>query len=210
MLAWEQCFHKKYRERFWDRSFQGRAARRIGRPVSRQTVWPDRVLKKQRKGGKDSNEKLLSVILAFGLVPQLSACGSNSSAGNARATAWPLPRSWTPFDGVENLPESESVELTGEKWETYAFITPAEGMEGRASDALMSPVAHSVVLVRVPEGADAKEVAAEIEENANPNKWICVVAEKTIVRRHGNTILLVMSYEELADTIAGNFDKLFE
>ena len=157
-------------------------------------------------------KKLLSVILAFGLVLGLSACGSNgNSAGGAKGDGMTLTEIMDAIlDGVENLPESESVELTGEKWETYAFITPAEGMEGRASDALMSPVAHSVVLVRVPEGADAKEVAAEIEENANPNKWICVVAEKTIVRRHGNTILLVMSYEELADTIAGNFDKLFE
>ena len=157
-------------------------------------------------------KKLLSVLLAFGLGLGLSACGSNGgSAGNNEGEGMTLTEIMDAIlDGVENLPESESVELTGEKWETYAFITPTEGMEGYASDALMSPVAHSVVLVRVPEGADAEKTASEIEENANPNKWICVAAEKTVVRRYGNTILLVMSYEEMADAIVENFDRLFK
>lgn len=157
-------------------------------------------------------KKLLSVILAFGLVLGLSACGSNgNSAKEAKGDGMTLAEIMDAIlDGVENLPESESIELTGEKWETHAFITPSEGMEGRASDALMSPVAHSVVLVRVPEGGDAQKAASEIEANANPNKWICVSAEKTVVRQHGNTILLVMSYEKLADSIVNNFDELFE
>jgi hypothetical protein len=165
----------------------------------------------QSKGKKIRMKKLLSVVLAFGLVLGISACGASESAGESKGESMALPELMDAIlEGVENLPELDNVELTGEKWETYAFITPTEGMEGYASDALISPGAHSVVLVRVPEGTDAEKVAADIEKNANPNKWICVSAEKTIVKRQGNTILLIMSYENLADPIVENFDKLFK
>lgn len=155
-------------------------------------------------------KKLFSVVLALGLVLSLAACGAAKDGGNANANM-PLDEMMeTILDGVQDLPPLDNVELTGEKWMSYAFIEPTEGMEGYASDSLMMPGAHSVVLVRVPEGADAEQVAADIEKNANPNKWICVFAEKTIVKRHGNVILLVMSSASLADPIAANFDNLFK
>ncbi len=156
-------------------------------------------------------KKLLSIVLALGLVLGFSACAAaGSGTGETTGESMTLDEIMDAIlDGVENLPESESVELSGDKWATYAFIAPPDGAEGLASEALMSPSAHSVVLVRVPEGADAVQVASDMEANANPNKWICVSAEKTIVSRHGNTIMLLMSYEELADAISENFDNLF-
>ncbi|MGI6192793.1 MAG: hypothetical protein ACOYI3_04440 [Christensenellales bacterium] len=157
-------------------------------------------------------KKLLSVVLAFGLVLGFSACAAGGeSAGSSKGDGMTLPEIMEEIlKDVGELPELENFELGADQWEYNAFITPAEGMEGYASNAMMSPVAHSVVLVRVPEGADAEKVAADIEKNANPNKWICVSADQKIVRRHGNTILLVMSFDELAEPIANNFDNLFK
>jgi len=153
-------------------------------------------------------KKLLSAAMALFLALGLFACGAKGEGG--KNADMPLDEMMDAIlEGVENLPELDNVELTSEKWASYAFIEPSEGMEGYASDAMMMPGAHSVVLIRVPEGQDAEQVAAQVEKNANPNKWICVSAEKTIVKRHGNVILLVMSSASLADPIAANFDRLF-
>ena len=58
----------------------------------------------------------------------------------------------------------------------------------------------------MPEGTDVAQIAAQIEQSANPNKWVCVGAEKTIVKTRGNVVLLVMSQTAIADQIAANFD----
>ena len=85
-----------------------------------------------------------------------------------------------------------------------------EGAEGVVSEAMISSVAHSVGLVRLPEDADAQAVAEDIEANANPNKWLCVTAEKTEVVSHGNLVLLVMSFEDDATTVVDNFNAFCE
>ena len=60
---------------------------------------------------------------------------------------------------------------------------------------------------RVPEGTDAAEIAKQIEDQADPRKWICVEAEKTIVKQRGNVVLLVMSTADVADAVAQAFDN---
>lgn len=112
-------------------------------------------------------------------------------------------------EGVEGLPDVGTVELNADNFEHFAFVQYFEGAEGFVSEALINALPHSVVLVRVPEGDDVQTVADRIEANADPRKWICVEAEKTIVSVHGNTILLVMSSADVADAIAANFDAAF-
>lgn len=112
------------------------------------------------------------------------------------------------LDGVQDLPAYEPMELTEENFEFFTFLPYSEGYEGLAADALIGSIAHSVVLVRVGADADAGQAAADMEDNADPRKWICVEAEKTVVRQHGNTILLVMSSGETANAILTNFDAL--
>ena len=65
-----------------------------------------------------------------------------------------------------------------------------------------------MVLVRVPVDK-AGEVAETMREKADPRKWICVEAEKTVVDRCGGTILLVMSSGETANSILTNFKALY-
>lgn len=111
------------------------------------------------------------------------------------------------LENVPDLPAQYDTEITAENFTSYLFIDPVNGAEGLASDAMIGSIAHSVCLLRVPEGADAAAIAKSIEQNADPRKWICVEAEKTIVRQKGNLILLVMSFEADADAIAANFGE---
>lgn len=98
--------------------------------------------------------------------------------------------------------------LDAETFSWFLFIDAIEGAEAVAADAMMSAVAHSVVVVRLPEGTDANEVAKQIEEKADPRKWICVEAEKTVVKVNGDLVLLVMSSSDVADAVASNFENL--
>lgn len=109
----------------------------------------------------------------------------------------------------EDLPVLETYELTSENFEWVAFIPYVEGYEAVASEPMMSSIAHSVVLVRVPDGTDVESVRSAIEANLNPAKWVCVEAEKTTVIAHNNTILMVMSTVDRVDTISANFDALW-
>lgn len=112
------------------------------------------------------------------------------------------------LSGVD-IPQVDNTTLTGDNFQSFAFIEKQDGFQGLASEALIGSIAHSVVLVRVPEGASAKSAAADIRANADPRKWICVEAEKTIVKYHKRTVLLVMSDTVTANAIAANFDAMY-
>ena len=106
--------------------------------------------------------------------------------------------------GVENM------EITDE--ETFNWITFTqyqEGFEAAYSESMIGSIAHSLVLVRVPDGTDVEAVRADIEKNHDPRKWICVEAEKSAVVAHNNTILLVMADAVVADQVLANFDALW-
>ena len=158
-------------------------------------------------------KKLFALLCAAALLVSLAACASSKEDTPAE-DANPVDDMALSdimndiLDGVADLPAYEVVDLTEENFEFYTFVPYEEGYEAVAADALIGSIAHSVVLVRVPDDADAAQVAADMEANANPAKWICVQAEATHVRQHGNTILLVMSTVDTANAILKNFDSL--
>ena len=179
-------------------------------------------------------KKLIALLLALTLVFSMAACDSkeetpapDGNTANTETTDTSTDdtskeeEETNPIDemdlttvmedilkDVENLPMYEITELTEENFEFMTFIPYVDGYEAVSADALIGSIAHSVVLVRVPDGTDAAQVASDIETNANPNKWVCVGAEATHVRQHGNTILLVMSSVDTANAILVNFDSL--
>ena len=137
----------------------------------------------------------------------------NTDSGNSGSTGSALDLATSPLTdimasilaNVADLPMVGEVELTSENFDFYSFTDYVDGYEGLASDAMINAIAHSVVLVRVPDGTDVEAVRADIEANATPAKWVCVTAEKTTVSANGNLILLVMSSAATADAITANF-----
>ncbi|MEG1317252.1 MAG: hypothetical protein RSC86_07735, partial [Oscillospiraceae bacterium] len=98
--------------------------------------------------------------------------------------------------------------VSSDMFKSYLFIDYIDGAEAMASDALIGSIAHSVVVLKLPEGTDSAATAATISANADPRKWICVEAEKVAVRSSGRFVLLVMSDTVTADAITANFDYL--
>lgn len=102
-----------------------------------------------------------------------------------------------------------NVEVPAENYEYTLFIPYIEGSHAVVSEPMIGSIAHSVALLQLPEDADAEAVAAEIEANMDPRKWICVEAEASWVKASGQYVLMVMSTQEAADAIAANFDAVF-
>lgn len=116
------------------------------------------------------------------------------------------------YEGVdkETLPQNlPTNEITEEMFQFVTFAAPRPGVKAVSSEPMMGSFAHSVVLVRANDEAEAKEIADEMDANKDPRKWICVEAEKAVVKVHGKTVLLVMSSSDVADTIVKNFDALW-
>jgi hypothetical protein len=141
----------------------------------------------------------------------LAACGGGSSGSTEKkGDTMTLQEIFDAIHtDVEDLPMAQIIVPDAESYLYYAFIDPIEGAETLVSESAINAVPHTAVLIRVPEGTDVEKVAAELTEKADPRKWICVEAEKTIVRTHGRTLLLVMSFSETADALTTNFDKLW-
>lgn len=107
--------------------------------------------------------------------------------------------------GVSELPQLMTMELDASNFSEFAFADMIEGAEGFVSEPMMGSVAHSVVLVRLPQGTDVQAYANQMKSQADPRKWICVEAEKVQVTTKGNLVLLVMSREDVVETLTNNF-----
>ncbi len=93
------------------------------------------------------------------------------------------------------LPMLGNIVLDKDNVGYYLGVDGLEFTEGLASEALITAVAHSVCLVRLPDGADVEAVKEDIRKNCNPNKWICVGVDKSdvVVDSIGNLVILIMA-----------------
>ena len=152
-------------------------------------------------------KKIIALILALTMALSFAACSSsnNNDANGDSMTLTEIMETIT--EGLE-LPATENTPLTEENFEFYTFISPVDGAEGLVTEPMMSSIAHSVVLIRLPDDADAQSVADTISANADPRKWICVEASNVVVKNKGDLVVLIMSSEELAPKLETNFDNL--
>jgi len=151
-------------------------------------------------------KKLTALLLAVLLVFGLAACAGSPAESNAKPgdtmTLQDILTSIT--KDVADLPDTETTALTKDNFEYFAFTAMPDGV-----DALINAVPHSVVLMRAQDAETAKKLAADVEANLNPAKWVCVEAEKTAVLVHNCTVLLVMSWSNVTDALTANFNALW-
>ncbi len=98
--------------------------------------------------------------------------------------------------GVE-MAETVDTVLNAENQQYFIGSNDIEYLEGLASEPMMSSSAHSVVLLRVKEGADIEKIKEEIKTKVDPRKWICVGVEpeNVIVDHIDNVVILIMNNE---------------
>ena len=112
-----------------------------------------------------------------------------------------------------DIPEEErpmmlmNTEVNAENVEYFLGTADIEYTEALASESGVGSIPHSVVLVRVNEGADVEAIKTKIKDSINPRKWICVEAENVIVKSKGDLIILIMTTDG-ADKLETAFDNL--
>lgn len=152
-------------------------------------------------------KKIICAICLLGVALLISGCGNKNIEGTLPEIMEKL------YAGVkeEEMPMmTENVELNDEKLKGYFYEGSNVNIkykEAIASESMVGSMAHTVVLFRLENSSDAEKVVKEIEENANPRKWICVEAEHTYVLSKGDLVVLIMS-NDLAPIIKENFENL--
>ena len=99
--------------------------------------------------------------------------------------------------------ETTAIDLTDETWYSYLAGLTADNV-GKVDAAVISePMtgsqAYSLVLLRLRDKADAREIADSMEENISMRKWVCVEADKARVVSFNDKLLYVMADSELVD-----------
>ena len=157
-------------------------------------------------------KKFLMMVLCAVMVLSLVACGGkggNGGNGDTMALTDMVEQLYKGFKSDE-MPGVMTQEVPAEAFEGVFFIPAVDGAEAVMSEPMMSSIAWSVCLMRVPEGTDVAATCAAIKTNMNPAKWLCVEAEKYSVVSNGNTILLVMTSADAHDKIVDNFNGLWK
>lgn len=150
-------------------------------------------------------KKSLFLIIPLLLIVILTGCGQKNVKGTLEEI----------MDKVyASIPEDErpmmltNIEVTEENVANFLGTTDIEFEEALASEPAVSSIAHSVVLIRVKDGANVEAIKEKIENSVNPRKWLCVEAEEVEVESKGNLIILIMSSESNVEKIEMEFDKL--
>lgn len=107
----------------------------------------------------------------------------------------------------ESLDSYETTEITDDL-ESYILGTDEiTYTEGVVSMPMMSSMAYQCVLLRVDE-ADVETAKQLLKDNADPDKWVCVSAETTLIESRGDVIFFIMSGKNEAYAMNTAFQNL--
>ena len=156
---------------------------------------------------------LLTIALCFGLV----ACGNDKDTNtNGNIAEMSLNEIMdVVYEGVseENLPmmiERKDLKEADADTKTWFLGSDAiEFEEALGSESGIGSYAHSIVLVKVAEGADVEATMASLKDSIDPRKWICVGVEpdQVVIENIGNVILVAIDETDV-NPFVENFEPL--
>lgn len=155
-------------------------------------------------------KSLLLLLLVGTLTLSLTACGEKNVEGTLEEI---MTKVYVDLKEDEKPMMLGNIEVNEEMDNVESFIgtKEIEYEEILASESMVGAIAHSVVLVRMKDGADIASAKEKIKETVNPRKWVCVGVEKedVIVKNKGNLIILIMVENETTrNKLEQGFDNL--
>ena len=106
----------------------------------------------------------------------------------------PLDLQDTTEDGLWAIKSYTGLD-SGEKIKDIAIYEPMTGSQ-----------AFSLVLLRVKNAVDAKNVAQQMKDQIDPGKWICVRADQVMAAGYGDTVMFIMLDSGLGKTAQSYVD----
>lgn len=155
-------------------------------------------------------KKLLLLVIMCTTILTLTGCGSKNVEGTLEEIMESV------YSGIadDEKPMLENINVSTDMKDNIPYYIGTEDIEYEeilASEPMMSSIAHSVVLVRMKDGADIETAKQKILDNVDPRKWFCVGVEEedVIVKNKGNLIILIMVADETTrNKIEEGFDNL--
>ncbi|MBE6772109.1 MAG: hypothetical protein E7547_08205 [Ruminococcaceae bacterium] len=153
-------------------------------------------------------KKILAVILAFAAVLSLAACNSVQLEGTLEEISKQVLDNTTTIEMMLGDPmEIDLADVDVAKY--YIGVDPTDKVERAVfTEPMIGSIPFSLCLVKAAEGADVDALKNEILEGVDYRKWICVAAEKVLVTNCGDTILMIMSTEEIVEDVYNAFNTV--
>lgn len=142
-------------------------------------------------------KKICFAVLLLLAVLGCIACKPKAEAPHVDGTLEELMQRVYDNSGLTELPALVNTVITDENKAYFLGSSDIPMAEGLASEPAINAIAHSVCLIRLPEGADAASVKRMLLENANPRKWICVCVDDNdvVADSIGDLVILIMADE---------------
>ena len=156
-------------------------------------------------------KKTVLMVLLGAMVLGVAACSSGKVSTGSEITGTLEELMGKIYKDTKlEFPETNITEVTSENVEYFLGTSDVKYEQAIASEPVMSSQAHSVVLLRVPEGSHIEDIKTKIKDNVDGRKWICVgVEEENIIVDHiGNLVILIM--DENSKVIQESFLNLKE
>ena len=163
-------------------------------------------------------KKAICMILALTLALSLAACGEKvPQTVNTALDGTPeqiIEKIYAAHTEKEMKLPLMTMEVDLQDTDSLSYNMGLDSGDRLSAAAISEPMmgqAYSLVVARVKDAADAPQVAKDIYEKVDPNKWICVSADAVDVLVNGNVILFYMIdtgvYGSTVDTLASNFEN---
>lgn len=158
-------------------------------------------------------KKLLSAVLAVMMIATLTACGAKTeSVKNLEGTSTEIIEKVYEQHKPEFYFETAEVDLNdADSFKTFTGLDSADKIsEVSVSEPMMSSQAYSLVMVRVKDAKDSKEVAEAMKAGINPRKWVCVEADDIAAAGYGDMVMFVMVSSELDSAASKDMIQAFK
>ena len=169
-------------------------------------------------------KQLTAILLTLALILSMSACSCNnnsdSSANTTEGAQAALPG--TMEENVNKLIQANPVEFMGGLMPVDLKDTSEEGLWALKSytgldsakditdvavyEPMTGAQAFSLVMVRVAENANPKDIAQKMKDNIDPRKWICAMADQVMAAGYQDTVMFIMVDSQLGKTAQSYVD----
>ena len=169
-------------------------------------------------------KRIIAMIVTAVLLLSMTACGcaKEPTATTPTTEGKTEPLTGTMEQNVQKLMQANPAEFMGGMMPLDLTDTTEEGLwavksytgldstkditDAAAYEPMTGSQAFSLVMVRVAEGADPKEVARQMKENIDPRKWICAMADQIMAAGYGDTVMFIMLDSNLGKTAQSYVD----
>ena len=169
-------------------------------------------------------KKLIAILLVLGLLFGMTACSCDNTSNPTSNTteAQQTALSGTMEENVNKLMQANPAEFMGGMMPLDLKDTSEEGLwalksytgldsakditDAAAYEPMTGAQAFSLVMVRVADGANAKDVAQRMKDNIDPRKWICAMADDVMAAGYRDVVMFIMVDTGLSKTAQSYVD----